>query len=79
MAAIFLKEPLTRLFNKSLSEGRYPVAWKHAIIIPIFKNKGSSSDFTSYRPISLLASVSKVFEKVAYNRLYEHIVSNSIF
>ena len=78
MAAIFLKEPLTKLFNKSLREGRYPTSWKHANIIPIFKNKGSRSDVKCYRPISLLASMSKIFEKLVYNRLYEHLTCNSL-
>ena len=35
MVAIFLKEPLTKLFNKSLADGKYPSSWKHANIIPI--------------------------------------------
>ena len=64
MIAIFLKEPLAKLFNNSISKGKYPSSWKHAHIIPVFKRKGSSSDVKSYRPISLLPSMSKVFEKL---------------
>ena len=33
MIAIYIKEPLTKIFNKSLSEGKYPLAWKHAHIV----------------------------------------------
>ena len=78
MIAIFLKEPLAKLFNKSISKGKYPSSWKHAHIIPVFKCKGSSSDVKSYRPISLLPSMSKVFEKIVYNRIYEHLIFNNI-
>ena len=63
MVAIFLKEPLAKLFNKSLADGKYPSSWKHANIISVFKNKGSASDVKSYRPISLLSSMSKNFRK----------------
>jgi hypothetical protein len=33
---------------------------------------------TNYRPVSLLTSFSKVFEKVIYARLHQHIKSNNI-
>ena len=78
MVAIFLKDPLAKLFNKSLAEGKYPYSWKHATIISVFKNKGSASDVKSYRPISLLPSMSKVFERIVYNRIYEHLIANRI-
>ena len=44
MIAIFLKEPLTKILNKSLAERKYPTDWKHANVIPVFKNKGTMSD-----------------------------------
>ena len=75
LTAIIIAEPLTKLFNKSLQSGVYPTLWKHANIKPIFKNKGSPSDTTNYRPISLLPCLSKVFEKnslLPYIRPFEH-------
>jgi hypothetical protein len=44
---------------------------------PPFK-RGERSFISNYRPISLLTSFSKVFEKVIYNRLLEHLNSNNI-
>ena len=47
-------------------------------MIPLLK-KGDIQLFENYRPISLLSSVSKVFEKAAYGQLYEYISSHALF
>ena len=78
MMAIYIAEPLTKIFNKSLSTGEYPITWKRAQVKPVFKGKGSPSDATNYRPISLLPCLSKVFEKLMFKRIYEHINSHSL-
>ena len=39
-----------------------------AKVIPIYK-KGDKSNFANYRPISILRACSKIFEKLAYNRI----------
>ena len=46
----------------------FPKSLKRAKILPIFKNK-DKFDVTNYRPISILPVISKVYEKVLYNRL----------
>ena len=33
----------------------------------------------NYRPVSLLSSISKLFEKVAYNQLYSYFTTNKLF
>ena len=78
MAAVYIAEPLAVIFNKSLREGRYPAKWKEATVKPIYKGKGSPSDITSYRPISLLPCISKVFEKLMFARIYEHISTHGL-
>ena len=45
--------------------------------IPLFK-KGDIQ-FGNYRPIYLLSSVSKVFEKAAYGQLSEYFSSHALF
>ena len=40
--------------------------------------KGSKSDKTNYRPISLLSNMSKVLEKIVYKRLYEYLTENNL-
>ena len=78
MIAIYIADPLTEIFNKSLLEGKYPNIWKRANVKPVFKGKGSPSELQNYRPISLLPCVSKVFEKLMFNRIYEHLTTHQL-
>ena len=65
------------VINLSFSSGIFPDVLKIANVIPLFKS-GCSSVFTNYRPVSLLSSVSKVFEKLFYIRLYNFILKYDI-
>jgi len=49
MAAIYIAEPLAKIFNKSLANGKYPTLWKKANVKPVFKGKGSASEIKNYR------------------------------
>jgi hypothetical protein len=60
-----------------LSSGIFPTRLKFSKGKPIFK-KGDKNDASNYRPVSLLAYFSKIFEKVIYNRLYHRINNNQI-
>jgi hypothetical protein len=53
-----------------------PQHLKYAAVKPLFK-KGEKNGISDYRPISLLTSSPKVFEKVIYNRLLEYLNSNN--
>jgi hypothetical protein len=46
-----------------LSSGVFPTRLKFAIIKPLYK-KSDRADFPNYRPISLLPSFSKIFERL---------------
>ena len=48
----------------------FPDVLKVAEIVPIFKS-GSTELCSNYKPISLLPTVSKLFEKCLYNRIYK--------
>ena len=52
-------KPLVHMFNLSLATGIFPREMKIAKVIPLFKN-GNNSDFSDYRPISLLSQFSKI-------------------
>ena len=76
--ALIIASPLTKLFNKSLQSGNFPSSWKKANVTPIFKQKGSNSDPTNYRPISLLPNISKILEKIVFNKIYQHITEHKL-
>ena len=65
---------LTRCFNSSLDEGVFPSELKLADVIPVYK-KGSKTDKSNYRPISLLPALSKVFEKLICKQLLQFMQS----
>ena len=78
MIAIYIAEPLSQIFNESVKKGKYPTKWKSATVKPVNKGRGSPSEPASYRPISLLPCISKIFEKLTFQQLYDHISSNSL-
>ena len=69
---------LTVIINTSLVTGIFPDKWKFAIVNPLFKN-GDPQDPSSFRPISLLSTLSKVIEKIVADQLYEHMNVNGLF
>jgi len=69
---------LKTLVNKSLSQGKFPEKLKTAKIIPVFKNK-DKTEISNYRPISILPVISKIYERVFYNRLYNYFNFNNLF
>lgn len=60
---------LTYLINVAFRLRRIPDAWKMAEVIMIPKPGKSLNETASYRPISLLPIVSKLFEKLLLKRL----------
>lgn len=72
-----IAKPITTLINRSLVEGTFPKALKHAKIIPVYKSKEKDL-LTNYRPISLISNISKIFEKIIYKRIYSFLVMNKL-
>ena len=60
------------IFNESVKTGVYPDNLKFADIIPVFKKKDSLNK-VNYRPVSVLPSVSRTFEKLLQHQLVNHI------
>ena len=60
-----------------MSLGVFPDRLKISKIIPIFKSDNASLA-QNYRPISILAAFSKIFERAVYNRIFQFLVDNDI-
>ena len=68
---VFLHKPILHILNQSLPNKIFPDKLKIARVMPLFK-KGSDLDLGNYWPISVLACLSKVLEKIMYSDLYKH-------
>ena len=64
---------LAKLFTFSLRIGYIPTAWKLATLCMLIKPDKLPSLTTSYRPISLLSTIVKLFERVIEKRLRKHL------
>lgn len=69
--------PVSMLVNLSFSLGVFPSSLKVATITPVFKS-GDSQNVTNYRPISVLPTLSKVFERSMANRIQSYLKKFSI-
>ena len=77
LAADSIAEPLTSIFNLSLSTNKLPKVWKSAFVLPLLKG-GESSIVNNYRPISKLCILAKVFEKLFCDQLKDFLELRNI-
>ena len=70
---------LAKLFNKCLKESCFPDCWKVSSVVPVFKTVGERSAAKTYRPVSLLSVVSKVFEELVNIRIVDHLEKCGLF
>ena len=69
--------PLRLIFQKSLSEGVVPQAWKEAEVVPIFK-KGQRDKSGNYRPVSLTSVCCKMLERIVRRAIVSHANLNNL-
>ena len=77
VAAFQIFRPVTYIINLSIKQGIFPDNLKIAKVIPIFK-QGSRLLCDNYRPISVLPTLSKIFEKCIYYQLISYFSSENI-
>ena len=70
---------LARAFTISLKLGFIPYVWKVSVLCMLIKPDKPPWQTTSYRPISLLSAIMKLFERVIEKRLRKHIEDNDFF
>ena len=80
IAADVAAPSLMCIFNQSLLTGTciYPSDWKLAKVTPILKNGSKSDLINNYRPISVIPTVAKIFEKIIYDQLYNYLNVNDL-
>ena len=62
---------------RSLAEGRIPMDWKRADIVPIFK-AGNKKDLLNYRPVCLTSVVVKICEWLIKDRWMKHLEKSKV-
>ena len=75
-----LIEDVLEIVNTSLYSGIFPSCLKHAIVTPLLKK--SNLDplvLKNYRPISNLAFLGKILEKVVHRQLYRCLSNHNLF
>ena len=60
-----------------ITTGIFPQSFKISKIIPAYKKRDHSL-LTNYRPISLLPTISKVFERIIYDQMYVYLNENNL-
>ena len=75
LAMPYIENSLAYIFNTSL-ESRFPDDWKTARVTPIFE--GDKSDKSNYHPISVQPVISRLFEKLVFNQLYQYLDHNGL-
>ena len=74
---LFHSVRICSLFNQCVKSGYFPQGLKVAKVIPLFKG-GVKESLEIYRPIILLSSLSKYFEKIIFNIMYHFATKQKI-
>ena len=72
-----LSKPLTIIINQCLLTGIFSDLLKIVKVKPLFK-RGGACKLNNYRLISLLPTISKVFERVIYSQLHTYFIENNL-
>ena len=77
IAAPYVSETLTAIFNLSLKTGIVLDDWKYARVTPIYKGKGDKEVLSNYRPISVVSHIAKIVEKLVQNQFISYLLSHN--
>ena len=69
---------MTAIFNGAMSNNIFPQSWKEATVIGIPKPGKPKTEPSSYRPISLLNVLGKIYERLIYKRLKDYAEAKSL-
>lgn len=69
---------ITYIFNSVLPISHFRLIWKFSTVIVIPKSNKPKNEITSYRPISLLPNLAKLFEKIMRIRIRPKLQSYNL-
>ena len=64
---------LALFFSKLMNMGSIPDEWKEALIVPVYKNKGSDKEIANYRPIALTVITRRLYERLILKQLNKFV------
>ena len=77
--------PLLIIYKNCSKKGIYSHVWKKSSIVPVHK-KEDKQIVNNYRPVSLLPTFAKVFEKILFNSIFGYfkrmvyfVITNQVF
>ena len=78
ISAEYIKISLTNILNLSLKTFQIPIEWKTATITPIYMKTVSKDECSNYRPISVLATISKILEGAVKEQILDYFISKDL-
>ena len=83
LSNIIISPFLSNIFYSCIQQEEFSNSLKIAVVVSLFK-KGNFNLLTNYRPISIFSQISKIFEKLIYNRINDylekyHVISDKQF
>ena len=63
---------ISKIYNDAIFNSKFPGPLKHADITPVHK-KDETTKKENYRPVSILPSISKFFERYMYDQIYTYM------
>ena len=67
----YLATPLGSIINASINQSRFPQDLKLVDVSPVYK-KNDNLNKAKYRPVSILPSLSKVYDSLMADKLTDH-------
>ena len=71
-------KPLSNIYKNCIEINSYPDTWKKSNIVLVHK-KGDKQNVNSYKPVSLLPILGKIFEKILFSSIFEYLQENSLY
>ena len=71
---------LELIFKSCLENGKFPIEWKKANVIPVHKKKTKTNKqlIDSYRPILMLPVCGKILEQIICNKMFKFFSENEL-